>query len=402
MLLHGRLLLDPDEPPEPGWIRLDGARIADIQPGDPPERPDLGDAETLISPGFIDAHLHLPQVHAAGCDGLDLLQWLDDVIYPAEQRWADQTVARNDVRLAFNRLLTAGTLGFAGYGTTHPWSVMCAVDVARSLPLRCHVGQVLMDRSAPPPLLNQPLDTDIIHDAVSVSRSINPRFAVACSDDMLQRSAQLAGDDLFIQTHLAESRRECDTVLAQFPDDEHYTSIYDRHGLLTPRTLLAHGVHLSDHEWALIAQRDAVVVHCPTANTFLQAGVFNLDAAREHGVRVALGSDVAAGPDISMPRVARAMIETAKMRAMVHDGSRRHGQPFIPSPADAWRQITADNAAALGWDDQGRLEVGCRADLLLIKADVSMDEHLLGRVLYTWKDTYITHRILNGALRNCS
>jgi guanine deaminase len=136
-------------------------------------------------------------------------------------------------------------------------------------------------------------------------------------------------------------------------------------------------------------------VHGPTANTFLGSGLFDLDAARSHGVRLALGSDVAAGPDMAMPRVARAMIETAKTRAMaIPDGTDVH----IPTPAEAWTLITAGNAEALGFADMGRIEPGAAADLLVLKPGLRVDEHLVGRLIYTWRDEYIDRIVLNGRL----
>ena len=181
-----------------------------------------------------------------------------------------------------------------------------------------------------------------------------------------------------------------------FTNDPNYTSVYDRHGLLTDRTLLAHCLHLNDDEWRLIAQRRSVVVHCPSANTFLKSGVFDLNAIRAHDVRLALGSDIAAGPDLAMPRVARAMIEVAKMRSMTIDRN-----AHIPTPAEAWNLITRGNADALGWTDAGRLEMGAAADLLVLQLPFDVDEHLIGRLIYTWRDDYIALRIVAGrSVRN--
>lgn len=194
-----------------------------------------------------------------------------------------------------------------------------------------------------------------------------------------------------IQTHLAETTTECDRVRDLFPEDPHYTGVYDRCGLLTPRTLLAHCVHLSPSEWEVIRERQSVVVHCPTANTFLRSGLFDLDTAREHGVRLALGSDVAAGPDIAMPRVARAMIEVAKLRALTIN-PRVH----VPTPIEGWHLITRGNAEACGWSDSGKLERGAAADLLVLSGPFERDEHLIGRLIYGWDESWITARIVAG------
>lgn len=399
MICQGRLLIDPTATPEPGWLRIDmrSGTIAELGEGNPPERADAGDEKTIISPGFYDAHTHLPQFDAIGFDGMDLLDWLERVIFPAEMRCADFDVARRGCEAAISRMVSAGTLGCAAYLTSHSHSYDALCDAVNNVPMRMKAGVVLMDRNAPDGLINQvrpnyaaPMNSS---NGKSVDPSINPRFAVSCSDDVLKWCGEQARQfpDLYIQTHLAESARECAAVDALFPDDENYTAVYDRHGLLTPRTLLAHCVHLSDDEWQLIALRKSVVVHCPGANTFLQSGVFDYDAAREHGVRLALGSDVAAGPDIAMPRVARAMIETAKLRRMTNapDG-------YVPTPAEVWNIITRGNAELLGWNDCGRLEVGASADFLMIKTPFRVNEQLVSRLIFTWRDSYITHRIVNG------
>jgi guanine deaminase len=400
MILQGRLLAAADRLPLAGWLRVDQGRITEVAAGDPPEAPDAGGPDAILCPGFVDAHIHLPQIDEAGCDGLQLLEWLDKVIYPAELGWADPQVARTDVLRACRRLLASGTLGHAGYLTSHVHSVDATMAAGRQLDIRAIVGQVLMDRNGPQPLLAAsqdvaPLTTEPAGGRMTLS--VNPRFAVTCSDDMLARAAAAASTEpgVFIQTHLAESPRECEMVAELFPDDPNYAAVYDRHGLLTDRTLLAHCVHLNDDQWRLIAERRCVVVHCPTANTFLGSGLFDLDAARTHGVRLALGSDVAAGPDVAMPRVARAMIETAKARAMaMPDGPDVH----IPTPAETWTLITAGNAEALGFDDMGRIEPGAAADLLVLRPGLRVDEHLVGRLIYTWRDEYIDRIVLNGRL----
>ncbi len=395
MLLRGRLLVDAAQPPARGWLTIEDGRIHEIGTGKPPEKAVAGDADTLICPGFIDAHLHFPQIDCIGYDGLDLLAWLERIIYPAELRWEDEDISGKQIREAYQRMLQAGTLGYAAFLTSHFHGYEQAVRAGHTLPLRGFVGQSMMDRHAPEGLLNQKLTRIARSERSRVTASVNPRFAVACSEEILEAAHKKIRDDSIVHTHLAESQRECEMVRELFPDDANYTAVYDRFGLLGPRTLLAHAVHLAKAEWELIAQRGCSVVHCPGANVFLQSGVFDLHSAREHGVRVALGSDIAAGPDIAMPRVARAMIETAKMRKMTLDP-----KAIVPTPVEAWHIITRGNADALGWDDAGRIETGAAADLLLLRVPFDLDdEHLIGRLLYSWRDEWIDRRIVNGVLQ---
>lgn len=367
----------------------------DIGRGEPPQQPDAGDIDWLICPGFIDAHLHLSQIDSIGHDGLALMDWLERVIYPAESRWADATFAGEMAIRAHKRMLRSGTTGYAGYLTSHINAAVALLKASHEIPLRAIAGQVLMDRNAPSELLSHELAKLAKSERGRAELSVNPRFAICCSDEMLDTAKGRAAsrDNAFIQTHLAESKKECETVAELFPNDANYTEVYDRHGLLTERTLLAHCLQLDDAQWQLIAKRQCVVVHCPTANAFLNSGVFDLKAAKSFGVRLALGSDVAAGPEFAMPIVARSMIETAKMRADDIDPD-----AYIPSPAEAWEMITRGNANALGWSDSGRIEVGAFADLLLLKLPFEIDEHLIEQLIYTWDDNYIKNRVLNGKL----
>lgn len=393
MLIQGRLLVDPEAPPMPGYLRIEADRIAQVSEGDPPSKPDAGDAETIITPAFVDAHLHFPQLDIVGCDGLTLLDWLRRVVYPAEARWREGAVAEREARLAVRRLVRSGTLGCAAFLSSHQGALAAAAKVLRELPLRAIVGRVLMDRDAPEELLFAPerryFEAPV--DAPARMRTAStPRFALSCTAEALAIAGE-SGRGGFVQTHLAETMAEVERAMALFPRAVNYAAIYDSFGLLHERTLLAHCLHLSDDEWRLIAKRRSVVIHCPQANTFLQSGLFDLDAAREHGVRLALGSDLGAGCDTAMPRVARAMIETAKLRKLTI-AIKAH----VPTPAEAWRLITSGNAEALGFDDAGKLEVGAVADLLLLRAPFTIDKHLLGRLIHTWEDDYIACRILAG------
>lgn len=409
MLLRGRLLIDPAVPPEPGWLRVEPAsaggmgRIVEMGLGPCPGRADLGGQDRIITPAFIDAHVHIPQFGAIGCDGLPLLAWLERVIYPAESWWS--SAPAHAARAAAARLLREGTLGVGAWLSSHAGASREALSILAHAGLRAVAGRVAMDRGAPDALIaedrwrasQRPAPSPVLPDPGSprISLSANPRFALACSEELLAEIGWARRDrpDLYIQTHLAETQEECAQARALHPAASSYTDIYDRAGLLGPRTLLAHCLHLSSEEWALIADRRAVVVHCPGANLFLGAGLFDLASAAEHGVRLALGSDVAAGPDIPMPRVARAMIDVAKARAAALGRTAP-----IPTPADAWRLITRGNSDALGWADGGRVEVGAAADLLVLRPPESwMDEHLLGRLLYGWSAGIIEARIVNGA-----
>ncbi len=405
-LIRGRLILDCNARPTLGWLRIENRLIAEIHEGDPPrDEPCLGGRDHVISPAFVDAHTHLPQIDSIGCDDLGLLEWLDRVIFPAEQWWGAGAGAHLG-RRAGRRYLHEGTCAVAGYLTSHSAvSREVAAQLASETPLRWMLGRVAMDREAPDALTaedrarasNPKPPSPVMPSFGDDSRcevSANPRFAISCTEELLAEIGWHIRDNpgTAVQTHLCETLPEIARVKELFPDDANYTAVYDRAGLLTDRTLLAHCVHLSDAEWELIAARNSTIVHCPTANTFLRAGLFDFGRAREMGIKLALGTDVAAGTDFAMPRVARAAIEVAKMRAMTIDPN-----AYIPTPAEMWGLITCEGADALGWRNTSRLAVGAEADVLVLRVpETWLDEHLIGRLLYNWSPDLIEQRVLNG------
>lgn len=401
MILFGRLHRNAHEPPEPGWVAIDKGTIVETGHGKPPQRPDHGSERSLITPGFVDAHLHWPQADAVGHDGLELLDWLETAIYPAERAWAEPAVAEARAERALRQMAAAGTLGCAAYLTSHAHSVAAARRAQARVPLRTLAGRVLMDRAAPADLRSPSEASTPMPATARFEESLNPRFAVACSAALLASVGRQAEAGAAVQTHLAETAAECAVVAERFPEATSYTEVYDRFGLLGPRTLLAHALHLSVQEWAMIAKRRCAVVHCPTANWFLEAGTFDLRAAREHGVPVALGSDVAAGCTLSMPRIASAMINAAKVRRMHVDR-----EATVPTAGEAWELIVRGNAQILRWREWGRFEPGGSADLLLLDVDETLEEPLplddpdalCGRLVFGWESRWIRMRVLNGAV----
>jgi guanine deaminase len=412
VLISGQLLLET-APGRVGLARgqvlIREARIARVSTAEAIGTPDLGSDEHLISPGFIDAHVHLPQMDCIGVDGLTLLDWLHTAVFPTEAAWADTDHAAERSRVAARRLLRAGTTGAAAYATVHHAGAQAAIRAMAEAGLRGVVGQVLMDQQAPAELC-RPAEQLLreaggLRGAGRIEPAVTPRFAVSCSDALLRGAGELArATGWAVQTHLSETLPECDLVARLHPGSANYTHVYTRAGLLGPRAILGHGIHLSADEQREIRRAGAVVAHCPTANLFLQAGAMDRAGRLHAGVKVGLGSDVAGGPDPCMVRVARAMIETAKSRRLLGAGDHPP-----PTPAEAWHQITAGNADALGWADAGRLREAHAADLVLIRAPAG--ENLgaaqarwwnapdpLSAVLYGFDERWIERVIVAGRI----
>ncbi len=214
-----------------------------------------------------------------------------------------------------------------------------------------------------------------------MAAAVTPRYAVSCTPELLADAGRLAAErGAHVQSHLAETRPECEWVADLF-GGARYLDVYRQAGLVHERSLYGHGIYLDQHDREALHETGGVIVHCPTANSFLRAGAMDRRAMITSGVRLALGSDIGAGYEVSMVRVARAMIETASAL----------GAAF-PVAAQAWRQITAGNADALGWPDAGHLAPGNQADVVLIEPDLpwlSGEVDPLSMLMFAWDDRWV-------------
>lgn len=271
-------------------------------------------SEQLIIPGMIDLHVHLPQIAVTGCQADDLLSWLNTHVFREEARFADDDYARTLSRFFFQRLLAHGTTTAAVFLTSHPNAVEIAFQEALACGNRVVMGQNLMDAggSAPNALLRDtavlPQETEALcqrwhnRDNGRLRYAWMPRFALSCTDALMQEIGQLRQryPDVYLHTHLSEQVSEIEAVLSRFTGDADYTAVYERFGLLAPRTILAHGIHLNDDELARLCGYEAALAHCPGSNFFLKSGRFRWAEVLASKVRFGLGSDVGAGPELSL------------------------------------------------------------------------------------------------------
>lgn len=401
MIVAGQLLLEEEGCAAcrltPGHLRVEEGVITEVVEGDLPRSSDLGGGDWLIAPGLIDTHVHLPQFDMIGAHGLPLLEWLDGVTFPSEMKWSDADYAAAMTGRVAEQLAAHGTTSVCAYSSVHHDATAAAIEALRAFGLRGVVGQALSDRNAPAELcfesraLLDQTEGLLSHYPAGepVAAAITPRFAVSCTPELLADAGRLASahPEALVQTHLSETRAECDLIGGLF-EGRSYVGVYDDAGLLTDRSLLGHGIHLSDEERATLRERRSVVAHCPTANSFLRSGAMDRRAWLDASVRISLGSDVGAGYERSMVRVGRAMIETAASL----------GEAY-PSAAEAWWQITAGNADAARFADAGRLRVGAPADLLLARPDLPwLDPPVdpLARSLFSWDDRWVRRVLASG------
>ena len=265
--------------------------------------------DALITPGFIDTHIHYPQTGMIASYGEQLLDWLNTYTFPTEKQFADKAHAADVAGIFLKELLRNGTTTALVFGSVHKQSVDAFFEAAEALNLRMIAGKVLMDRNAPD-YLTDTAESGYAESKELIERwhgkgrlhyAVTPRFAPTSTPEQLTLAGKLLGEyqDLYMHTHLSENRQEIEWVKELFPERKGYLDVYDHYQLIGPRAVFAHGVHLCDEECQRLAETGSAVAFCPTSNLFLGSGLFDLNKLEHHGVRVGLGTDVGAGTSFS-------------------------------------------------------------------------------------------------------
>ena len=368
-----------DEPD--GLIEVDATgRLSFV--GAAADRPEVASASIdlrpwVLLPGMVDLHAHLPQVPNVGIGySLDLLTWLDRLTFPTERAWADSSYAERLAPPIFEAFAAAGTTTVLAYGVVYEAAMDAAFRAAEAHGIRAILGKVMMDRITYDPTIDPAtiLDRSLRESAALIERwhgaadgrlgyAVTPRFAVSCTLEMLRESAALArATGTWWQSHVSEDPGEIEEVRRLFPGAIDYVDVYDRAGALGERTILAHGIHLSERELDRLVECGVRIAHCPSSNLFIGAGVMPLARWRAAGISLGLGSDVSGGPELSLLAVARvgAYAQMARRSLVGAEGE-------ILDPLAWLRLATLDGARALGLDGViGSLEVGKEADLIVI------------------------------------
>ena len=361
----GACVVDPR-----GAVLVEGGRIAatgpaaDLRRAHPQARVhDYGRA--FVMAGFVDAHIHYPQTAIIASWGKRLIDWLNDYTFPEEQAFADPAHAARVAGACLDLMLAHGTTTVCSYATIHPGSVDAFFAAAQARGMRALAGKTCMDRNAPEGL------RDTAQSAYDDSRAliarwhgmdrlgyvITPRFAPTSTPGQLAALGALWAEypDLLMQTHLSEQVEEIAWVRALFPQARDYLDVYERFGLLGRGAVFGHCIHLSGRERDRLREVGAALVHCPTSNSFIGSGLFDLAGLKAEGQRVGLATDVGGGSSFSMLRTMAAAYEVAQLR-----GTALH-------PAELLWLATAGNARVLGAEDRiGRLAPGMEADLVAL------------------------------------
>jgi guanine deaminase len=277
----------------------------------------------LITPGFIDTHLHYPQTDMIASPSPGLLPWLETYTFPAERRFEDPQHARATAEFFLDELLRCGTTTAVVYCTVHPQSVDAFFEASQARNLRMVAGKVLMDRHCPDFLRDR--EGSVGDSAALIEKwhkrgrqlyAITPRFAPTSTEAQLIATGELAAayPDTFIQTHVSENKDECKWVGELFPQARSYLDVYERHGLMRPRALFGHCIWLDDEDFARMTATGSAASVCPTSNLFLGSGLFDFERADRARTLLTLGTDVGAGTSFSMLQTMNEAYKVARLK----------------------------------------------------------------------------------------
>lgn len=350
---------------EDAVVRWDAGRIVEVAE---PSEADAPHSGCLLSPGFVDLHVHWPQSHVRGRFAGALLPWLRESIWPAEAAFADPDVARSRGAAFLDALHSAGTTAALTFGPPYLQASRAFLGLA---PRGFFDGPALMERNSLP-ALERPVEATLAElEALPTTErarfAVTPRFAPNVGAAGLRACAQMAARAaLPAQSHLSENPDELAWVASLFPEAASYTDVYDRAGLLGPHVVMAHAIHLSDAELERLAATGTMVAHCPTSNEALGSGRMPLERLRQFGVAWCLATDVGAGPQLSQLHV----IDTAL--------TSHHAAGVALTASEAWARATAVPGAFLARFDQGlhglgTFEPGAPAHLVALPLGAAAD-----------------------------
>ena len=325
--------------------------------------------DRIIAPGFVDMHIHYPQMDVIGSPAEGLLPWLENYTFPHEKRFAELQYNVEAAPFFVAELLRNGVTTALVFATSHPESVDALLGEAQKRGLRMMAGKVLMDQNSPDGVRDQTeqslLDTEALinkwHGVDRLGYAITPRFVPSCSAAQLRGAGELAAKypDVWIQSHVAENFDEIAWVRQLYPEARSYLNVYEQCGLLRPRAVYAHCIHIDDEDRALMRATGAAAAVSPTSNLFLGSGFFDYVSADCMGFLYGLASDVGGGTSFSPFHTMLAAYYVGR------EGQTKRGVSL--SPQQLWRQHTAGAAKALGLEGViGNLLPGCEADFVVL------------------------------------
>lgn len=324
----------------------------------------------LITPGFIDTHVHATQSAIVAAYGEKLLEWLTNYVFPGESSYVDEAHARKDLNFFIDLLLKNGTTTAVAYGPLFYNATNIFFEELQKRNMRFITGNTMMDQDAPdylklPAAENIDIAKKLInkwHNKGRLHFCVTPRFALSCSEALLEMSGTLVKEhpDVYIQTHLDENLSEIKATKARFPWSKHYLDVYDHYGLITNRCILGHCIHLTDLELSVIKKKRAIISSCPISNNFLGSGLFNFAKTAQFTDQITFGTDWGAGNSISMLRVMDDAYKVAMLSGYTMPSMLR------------WYLATLGAARSLQLDDKiGNFATGKEADFIVIDLEAT-------------------------------
>lgn len=326
---------------------------------------DYGD--NIVMAGFIDAHIHFPQLRLLAAPGKDLLDWLTRFTFPEEARYGDFDYAKAQAGLFLKHLFAHGTTAAMAFCSVHKASADALFEAALARNMALITGKTMMDRNAIPAVHDDAatggIDSELLyrawHGKGRLRYAVSPRFAITSSEAQLKVAGELLQSlpDALMQTHISESVGEIARVKALFPNERDYTAVYERFGLVNDRGIFAHGIHLSESECQRLHAAGATIAHCPTSNNFLGSGLMSMAhlASQERPVKYAVATDVGGGTSYSMLAT---LGEAYKVQMLTG---------YKASALEFFRLATLGNAERLRIDHEaGSLDVGKHADIVVL------------------------------------
>lgn len=319
-----------------------------------------------LFPGFIDSHLHFPQTEIIAKFGEQLLTWLENYTFPTEHKFEDAAYSRAIADAFIDQCLRNGTTTGLVYSSVHKVATDALFERANSINMLTVAGKVCMDRNCPDWLQDTPDSAqrdsaDLIDKWHGKGRNyyaLTPRFAPTSSPEQMAALGELAKQypDVFIQSHLSENKDEIAWVQSLYPQFDGYLAVYDHYNMVRERAVYGHCIHMRDDEWDRMAESGAVAAFCPTSNLFLGSGLFDMDKVHQHGVKVALATDVGGGTSFNLLRTLGEAYKICQLKG------------YTLSPLEGFYMLTQGAADALGLTHAiGNLNVGTDADFILVE-----------------------------------
>jgi len=319
----------------------------------------------IIMPGFIDTHIHYPQVDVIASYGEQLLDWLNNYTFPTELQFKDPEFASETANFFLDELLKNGTTSALVFGTVFKESVDAFFEASAQRNTRMICGKVMMNRNAPDGLCDDVQSSfndsqaliDQWHGNGRQLYAVTPRFAITSTGDQLEKAGELIKNNpgVYMQTHLSENKAEIAFVKELFPERSSYLDVYDHYGLLGERSVFAHGVHLDEVDYKRLSETGSSISFCPTSNLFLGSGLFDLQASKDFNVQVSVATDVGGGTSFSMLQTLNEAYKIGQLKDYSLDARQ------------AFYMMTLGNAKTLQLDDKiGNFEPGKEADFVVV------------------------------------